>query len=213
VTAKLKSPITEGEASPTDLWDRVRRSLRAKDYRDVHGCIHPDTRRRYLEDLIADVALSSTETIYIDDLKARRARSKLRSILRVFQVTANVEGKEIAVAPIASALLANVTDEGALFDALYTFADAENAHLDPVSALAEDRKSVSSAAPVDLSKTDAAFRNRGGFARLLGLVDGAGELSELRLEGDTATGFITRGKTLYIVRFKKSGERYFIDES
>jgi hypothetical protein len=137
VSSAAPSPhsLTEGAPTPELVFARAQEALEKHDYAAFVGSIRPETRRRWLTDLLLAVALASGDEPLQSDETARR-KGEMRTLLMRRGATASVaKPSQVSVADLQKILLEKVADPDELMVALLDFAAAHGAELDPVRAL------------------------------------------------------------------------------
>ena len=133
----MPSPHSLSEGAPSEalVFARAQGALEKHDYAAFVGSIRPETRHRWLNDLLLAVALASgDEPLQSDEVSRRKA--EMRSLLTRRGATASVANpKQISVSDLEKLLLDKVADPDELMVALLDFAAAHGAELDPVRAL------------------------------------------------------------------------------
>ena len=127
---------------------RAQDALEKHDYAAFVGSIRPETRHRWLTDLLLAVALASGDEPLQSDEVTRR-KGEMRSLLTRRGATASVaKPSQVSVTDLEKLLLDKVADPDELTVALLDFAAAHGRELDPVRAL--DPKAGPSAASASI---------------------------------------------------------------
>lgn len=202
--------LVEGAPSAEAVMARFERALDAGDAAELLGCIHPETRRAWLADLLVELAVDSTDARLAVPLEERRRKEELRALLRAHGALIAERPASLDQRSIASGLLAGVRDPDGLFVALLDFARRSGAELDPVRALAPKAR-----VPLGGPRPSASAEP---LTRLANRVRGAripkGRTGAAFGEGGAAFAHLVEVETkLQALRFRRDAERVWLDES
>jgi hypothetical protein len=189
---------------------RFERALGSGEAAELLGCIHPETRRAWLADMLVELAVDSTEARLAVPLEEGRRKEELRSLLRAHGALIAERPKSIDPRSIARGLLADVRDPDGLFVALLDFARSHGAELDPVRALSPPAR-----APLDGPRPSSSAEP---LARLAQRVRGAripkGRTGAASGEGGGRFSHLVEvDATLQALRFRRDADRVWLDES
>lgn len=203
-------PLVEGAPSAEEVMARFERALAAGDAAELLGCIHPETRRAWLGDLLVELAVDSTDARLAVPLEERRRKEELRALLRAHGALIAERPTSLDQRSLARGLLAGVRDPDGLHVALLDFARRSGAELDPVRALAPKAR-----VPLGGPRPSASAEP---LTRLAKRVRGAriakGRTGAASGEGGAAFAHLVEVEsTLQALRFRRDAERVWLDES
>lgn len=206
----LSAPLVEGAATTEQVMVRFEQALSTGDAAELLGCIHPETRRTWLGDLLVELAVDSTEARLTAPLEERRRKEEMRALLRAHGARIAERPPSLDPRSIARGLLADVRDPDGLFVALLDFARRHGAELDPVRALTPSaRTPLGGHRPSVSAEPLTRLANRVRGARIpkgrAGAASGEG--------GGSFSHLVEVDATLQALRFRRDAERVWLDES
>jgi hypothetical protein len=131
----------EGATSPELVFERAQRAIENRDALELLFSIRPETRRRWLADLVVAVAVASSDDGTEPDPMLRRDRAHVREMLRAYGAFGAVENPaDLSADGVSRALLEKVKYPDGLYAALLDFAADHHADYDPVRALEPSKR-------------------------------------------------------------------------